>query len=87
MPRKYKSKLNKDRTYGYSILQSLKDAAASVKRGKSVRKAAESYGVGRSTLHDFIKNGGSLKNNHGGQTLFTKIEEKERLRRVGRKRS
>ena len=73
IPPIYEAKNNKTRTYGHSLLENLISAANCVKRGKSIRKAAEDNDVKKSTLVDFINKG--TNGNHGGQTLFTETEE------------
>ena len=80
MPRKYKRVENKKRAYGSSSVEDLTKAEDFVKKGWSLKKAAEKCNVKKSTLGDFVKRNreknGSLSKPVGGQTYIPAKDEK-----------
>ena len=75
MPRTYTPVANKKHSYTSSNHDDLEKAANDVKKGVlSYRKACEKYNVKKTTLQDYVKNGGVKK--IGRPTLLTAEAEK-----------
>ena len=76
MVRKYLKMVGPSRRQNYEFTAMIR-AQAAVRRGMSIRAAAEKFGVPNSTLGNKVK--GILQGKYGGQTALTSEEEEEKL--------